>query len=328
MLLSFLKENLRNRSVLFWIVVFPTLLFAIIYSIFMGRSSFDVDIGIYVPKAYESVVKMEINSHMHAESGFHITFFDSIEEAKSSLKKGDIAVLVYYDDDALNISYLKTSGVSSITALMIKRAIQGAMRGGDEPQVVIVRGIYDLKSHFLIGMLLMITAEIGFMYMIPTISGSIKTGLFKRFYLVGVSPVRLQITMFVVATLAAGVSSSLLMFVAYLMGAPTGVLGLRVWSVFALSLVIFCIQGIALSTVFKGSPVAELLGSMLYFLNMFLGGMVMPVPVSSSLSYWLPGYHLVNMAMGISFNMWVVLLWTLSFLVLMVVAGRGVFGIE
>jgi len=80
-----LKESLRDRQVLFWIIVFPAMLFAILSLIFGGISSGDITVkmGVYVPQQFMPMVKPVVESSTSHGKGYEVMFFSNKDKSDS-----------------------------------------------------------------------------------------------------------------------------------------------------------------------------------------------------------------------------------------------------
>ncbi len=320
-----LKAMVRSPQVVFWIVVFPTLLFIILASIFGGMAeggAFRPQVGVVAYRPLDGILVWVLP--IVYRFGIDGYVYPDRDSALDALKRGQVDVVLApeFTSDRLGMAvyYTEVRMDSRLTADIVKAALS---HGGDvDMEIVEVEGEHTPVDWFYYGILMMIPVEVGFMFIPSALMELMKGGLLKRFYLAGVQPARAVMWFVGAAVIISLFATASLVVVSRFWGTEVG--GPMVWLGFLVGLVAFSIMGVAIFALMPGKG-AEALGSMLFFTNIFLGGLT--IPFAPKWGSFLPASSLKFFTYG-NASLIPLVIWTAAALLILAIRFRGVFSLD
>ena len=318
---SLLKSSIRDETVLWWVVIFPAILFLVLYGIFGGSGGDGVsqNIGVHAPVWISLPLKV---FSLFLPHNIHFEFYADEENAIQDLKEEKVDVVVSYDTTThkIVISYTPINQKGAVLALYLRKLMSDSFLSVDKDRKIKVVKSKRKGEDLYTPMVALIPLLVGYLFVPPLFTSMIKEGRFRRFMLMGLSPATVVFSSLVVALVVSFLSALVITAIGAFLG--THLLSIKGWLMYAVVSTVYILQGLSLLAF---SSFAEGLGSLLYFLNLFAGGAVMP---STPLSAFLPFRYTT---MWLSYDMkgiGIVLAWTLLLLVPLIIRGRKVFAVE
>lgn len=318
---SLIKSSIRDETVLWWVVIFPAILFLVLYGIFGGSGSgaMSQNIGVNAPIWISAPLKVV---SLFLPDNVHIKFYPDREDAIDDLREGNVDVVVSYDRGIhkLVVFYTPINQKGAVLALYFKKLMSGSFFHINKVQSLKVIQAKGETSDVYTPLIALIPLLVGYLFVPPLFTSMIKEGRFRRFMLMGLSPARVVFSSLIVALVVSFLSALVITALGAFLG--THLLSIKGWLMYGVVSAVYILQGLSLLAF---SSFAEGLGSLLYFLNLFAGGAVMP---STPLSAFLPFRYTT---MWLSYDMkgiGIVLAWTLLLLIPLIIRGRKVFAIE
>jgi ABC-2 type transport system permease protein len=274
-----LKMTVRNRTALFWNLIFPALFILIFGAVFdQGQIEFDVGVAGESSAAYEATIQT-----LEAEQAFSVTVEDDTETALEALKDGDRDVVlvfgeengaatppvqIYYDETDQSNAQIAVGAVNNL----LLRVLQGEEGTIAQPVAVTGQDI-TFMDFFLPGILAMAIMNSGVIGLSTAFVTYRERGILRR---IKVTPFRLTsfISARVVSQLIVAVPQSLILIGLALLFFDFTLRGnpLVILLVIFLGALAFLSIGFAVSSIAPNVETAASYSNLITFPMLFLSG--------------------------------------------------------
>lgn len=285
MVVGFLKMTARNRTALFWNLIFPVI-FILVFGTVFGDNNFQADVGVAgAPSEFQA----EVDATLRGSDAFVVSSGETAEQELAALRDGDRDVVLVFGEEpagggfpAVQLYYDEAAGPNAQISLSAIQQVLNSVAQGPSPVPVEVQPVETLDISYMdfllpgiIAMSIMNSGVIGLSTSFVTFR---ERGILRR---IKVTPFPLPsfVSARVISQLIIAVPQALILYLIshFLFGVDIqGSILLVILSIFIGSLA-FLAMGFAISSIAPNVETAASYSNLITFPMLFLSGVFFAV---------------------------------------------------